>query len=148
VVFSCPAGTTTLDHVNANVPVFRYRYDGIFPDISHQSDLRAFHSSEIPIVFGTYNLSPFGPPTSAEITLSSYVQGAWVAFARDPVNGLVNFGWPRYNPVTNSLVLLGNSANQSGVTFTNGLTYDLGCGVSEVGGSLALDLINLLGGIF
>ncbi|KIJ50898.1 hypothetical protein M422DRAFT_158875, partial [Sphaerobolus stellatus SS14] len=148
VVFSCPAGTTTLDRVNADVPVFRYRYDGIFPDISHQSDLNAFHGSEIPIVFGTYNLSLFGPPTSAEITLSSYVQGAWVAFARDPVNGLVNYGWPRYNPVTNSLVLLGNPANQSGVAFTNGLTYDLGCGVTEVGASLALALVDLLGGIF
>jgi len=28
VVFSCPAGTTTADHVKAGVPVFRYRYDG------------------------------------------------------------------------------------------------------------------------
>jgi len=28
VIFSCPAGTTARDRVNAGVPTWRYRYDG------------------------------------------------------------------------------------------------------------------------
>jgi len=126
----------------------KFLLSGIFSDISHQPDLRAFHAADIPIVFGTYGFSPFGPPTNNEIALSKYVQAAWVAFAKDPQNGLVNYGWPRYNPLTNSLAVLGNSVNQSGVIFENGATYDLGCVASEAGGSLALILINLLGSVF
>jgi hypothetical protein len=72
-------------------------------------------TGEVPIVFGTYNMSPLGiPPTLQEVTASRYIQGrgfqfglwrprltwlgAWVAFARDPHNGLRKYGWPDYKP--------------------------------------------------
>lgn len=148
VVFSCPAGTTAEDRVNAGVPTWRYRYDGIFPDISTQSDLRAFHASELPVIFGTSSDSPFGPPTPQQNALSLFMQGAWTAFARDPQNGLTNFGFPPYHPSTKSLVILGGSSNTSGASFTSGSSYDSSCSLSELGGSLALELINALGGIF
>ena len=119
----------------------------IFPDISSTPDLHAFHASEIPIVFGTYNSSPFGPPTDVEISFSRYVQGAWVAFARDPQQGLTNYGWPRYNPNTASLVQLGNTANISGAIFTQGNSFDGGCLLTEAVITLAFDIVRLLGGI-
>ena len=128
--------------------LFLDEYLGVFPDISSRSDLRAFHASEIPLVFGTSSASPFGPPTADQNLLSQYMQGAWVAFARDPQNGLTNFGWPRYNPNTNSLAILGSSSNQTGVTFSSGSAYDSGCSISEFTASLALALVNGLSGIF
>ncbi|KAF8521222.1 carboxylesterase [Hysterangium stoloniferum] len=140
-------GTTAKDHAKV-APTWRYRYDAVFPDISSRSDLRSFHASELPIVFGTYNPSPFGPPTAAEIPFSTYVQGAWVSFARDPQHGLVNYGWPLYNPDTNSLALLGSSDNQTGVVFSSGSSYDSDCGLSEFAGTLALDVVSFLGSIF
>lgn len=165
IVFSCPAGSTASDRVKAGVPTFRYRYDGttiilnysnftnktslaVFPDISSRSDLRAFHSSEIPIVFGTASLSPFGSPTAAENQLSAFVQSAWVAFARNPSQGLVNLGWPQYNPETDTLVILGGSSNATGISFTSGDSYDSGCGASEALGTIAIDVLNVLGNIF
>jgi carboxylesterase type B len=152
--------------VTSGVPVWRYQYDGIdfhrafdfiswlicaftaiFPDISTFPELRAFHSSEIPIVFGTYNSSPFGPPTGPEISLSRYVQDAWVTFARDPQQGLSNFGWPKYNPNTASLVQIGNSDNQTGVIFAHGDSFDGGCQPIVDTLNLVSQLINLLGGL-
>lgn len=109
--------------------------------------MRAFHASEIPLVFGTYNSSPFGPPTDAEISLSHYVQDAWVTFARDPQQGLTNFGWPKYNPNTASLVQIGNSANQTGVIFAQGNSFDGGCLLTEAAVNLLGEIIALLGSI-
>ncbi|KAF8161400.1 carboxylesterase [Crassisporium funariophilum] len=124
--FTCPAGVTAVHRINANVPTWRYQYQAIFPDISTRPDLRAYHASEIPLVFGTYNGSAI-PATPNEIALSKYVQGAWVAFARNPAQGLINFGWPLYNPNTTSLAQLGNVANATGVVFTQGALTDFAC---------------------
>jgi len=125
--FTCPAGVAARNRVNAGVPTWRYQYQAIFPDISTRPDLRAFHSSEIPIVFGTFDAILVPPPTLVELALSRYVQGAWVAFARDPARGLLNYGWPRYNPNTSSLALLGNAANATGVVFGRGQSVDVNC---------------------
>lgn len=55
------------------------------------------------------------------------MQSAWVAFARNPARGLLDFGWPMYNPNTISLAQLGNSANETGVVFTQGKIVDFAC---------------------
>lgn len=115
----------------------------VFPDISQRSDLRAYHASELPLVFGTYNASTAAAgPTGPEIALSQLVQTAWVSFARDPVNGLKNapFSWPQVNG-GNKVVLLGNSANPGGATFTSSSTIDGDCGSIDV----LVALYNLLG---
>jgi hypothetical protein len=124
--FTCPAGVTALHRISAKVPTWRYQYQAVFPDISTRPDLRAYHASEIPMVFGTYNASTI-PATATQIALSHYVQRAWVAFARDPQQGLLNFGWPMYNPNTTSLAQLGNFFNQTGVVFTQGNLLDFVC---------------------
>ena len=144
--FTCPASSTAQERLAAGVPTWRYQYQGtsphllmhtfsprsphlaVFPDISTRPDLRAYHSSEIPLVFGTYNASTFAPPTAAEIALSRYMQSAWVAFARDPAQGLVDFGWPVYAQQAPTLVQLGNAGNATGVVFTEGALLDVTCG--------------------
>ncbi|KJA28776.1 hypothetical protein HYPSUDRAFT_196943 [Hypholoma sublateritium FD-334 SS-4] len=126
--FTCPASSTAQERLAAGVPTWRYQYQGVFPDISARPDLRAYHSSEIPLVFGTYNASTFAAPTATEVALSRYMQSAWVAFARDPAQGLVGFGWPVYAPQAPTLVQLGNAANATGVVFTEGALLDVTCG--------------------
>ncbi|KAF8161402.1 carboxylesterase [Crassisporium funariophilum] len=127
-VFTCPAGFTAQERISAQVPTWRYQYQAVFPNISPRPDLRAYHASEIPLVFGTYNASTLAPSTPTEIALSSYVQAAWVAFARNPQQGLLNFGWPMYSPTTPTLAQLGNAANATGVVFTEGVLVDATCG--------------------
>jgi len=62
------------------------------------------------MVFGTSDL--LGPDTSTEAETSRYMQGAWAAFARDPVDGL---DWPTYDPDAETLVKLGLGNNTQAV---------------------------------
>ncbi|PFH49721.1 hypothetical protein AMATHDRAFT_178364 [Amanita thiersii Skay4041] len=125
--FSCPASFTAKNRADATVPTWRYQYQAVFPDISTRPDLRAYHSSEIPIVFGTYNLSIVTAPTPAEIALSKYVQTVWVTFARNPSGGLNELGWPFYHPDADSLALLGGPLNETGAAFTKPAFIDFPC---------------------
>ncbi|KAG6872310.1 hypothetical protein C0995_010961 [Termitomyces sp. Mi166 len=123
--FTVPAvteGITARNWFNAHVPSWRYQYEGIFPDISTRSDLRAYHTAEIPLVFGTMTA-----PTDIEVALSKFIQSAWVTFARDPTQGLVSLGWPRYSPDTSTLALIGNSKNQTGLILSSAEIIDLPC---------------------
>ena len=118
----------------------------IFPNLSLRPELRAFHGSEIPIIFGTYNNSPIAPiPT--EIEFSRYIQSVWVGFARNPKEGLTELGWPKYNPATASLAQLGGPANATGVVFTNPDNIDILCPntsfwIDTLRGILALPSMN------
>ncbi|KAH0588686.1 hypothetical protein H2248_004495 [Termitomyces sp. 'cryptogamus'] len=139
-MLTCSAGATASSRLKANVPTWRYEYQGkvdmlgltivqlqtftlgVFPDISTRPDIRAYHTSEIPILFGT-----MPSPSETEKTLSRLVQGAWVAFARDPTQGLLGLGWPAYLPDTNTLAQIGNPLNQTVLTFTQGRLLDFTC---------------------
>jgi carboxylesterase type B len=112
---------------------------------NNRADLRAYHFSEVPIVFGTYNSSQFQAASATEIALSKYIQSAWVAFARDPANGLTNFAWPKYDPNTASIARLGSSANKTGVSFASSSDFDVGCAATESQLSLVEQILALVG---
>ncbi|KAE9401825.1 alpha/beta-hydrolase [Gymnopus androsaceus JB14] len=126
---SCPTAETTAFRAAAGSTVFRYEYQAIFPNMSPFPQLRAYHTSEIPLVFGTYNVSRESlattqtgipvPSTNTEIALSKAMQRAWVAFAQDPQNGLPSIGWPVYNTSASSptIATLGNYLNATGWSF-------------------------------
>ncbi|KAG6827128.1 hypothetical protein H0H92_013130 [Tricholoma furcatifolium] len=140
LVFTCPAGAAALDRVNANVSTWRYQYQAVFPDISTRPDLRAYHASEIPVIFGT-----FISPTATEKELSKFIQGAWVAFARDPAQGLIDLGWPQYSPTTNTLAQIGGFFNETGITLTEGDLIDFTCNSTDTLGVAFVQLAALLG---
>lgn len=92
IAFQCP--TLTLSSLAASrgtnyTNTWRYYYNATFPNIQPYPDLGVFHSSEIPVVFGTYDAST---ATATEVALSKHVQTAWANFAKYPMNGP---GWPR-----------------------------------------------------
>lgn len=136
----CPlteeAYTRQLGH-NSSVPLYHYRYFGTFPNMNPFDWLGAYHSSELPLVFGSYfltepsnSLFPYMAPTAEEAAVSEYIQGAWVAFAKDPANGLVNYdAWPQWFPgnSTNGLVEL--AVNDAGnATFVPSDSFVGRCG--------------------
>jgi len=94
LLFTCPTQNLAATIAAAGrQPVWRYRYNGVFPDVSTFANAGAYHTSEIPEVWGTYPLATsFGKVTANQIALSKYMQGAWAGFAKNPTSGP---GWPK-----------------------------------------------------
>ena len=131
------------------IPTFRFQYEGVFRSISARPDMRAYHSAELPMIFGTYNNTVVDgglPPTADQITLSKYVQSAWVAFVRDPAGGLPSFGWPLYDPNTTTLAQLGHFFNTSGAVFEESAVVDAVCNYEVVLGGTVLQIGQALNG--
>lgn len=75
------------------------------------------------MIFGTHELR--GPSTDLEKATSAYYQGAWVTFAKDPVNGLNNYGWPEYDAMSgDNLIQLGLNGSVQAVIGSNKLYED------------------------
>lgn len=124
---ACGVSRAAQARADHDVPVWRWRYHGYFPNLQPLPWLRSYHSSELPLVFGTSPL--LGPDTEQEKQTSRYMQDAWVAFAKDPVNGLSRYGWPTYVADEDTLIELALEGAVEAV-FAKGDTYDETCASS------------------
>ncbi|KAH8657042.1 Alpha/Beta hydrolase protein [Tricladium varicosporioides] len=88
---ACWAQQTFKNRSAANATTFRYYYTGNFSNISPRPWEGAYHSSELPLIFGTHDIA--GPSTEFEYAVSHRMQDLWLAFMRNPVNGLPSQGW-------------------------------------------------------
>lgn len=113
-VFQCPAGLLANDSAKAGIPTWRYYFNATFANTQAFPDLGVYHSSEIPLVFGTY---PQVNATAEEMRLSEYMQTAWATFAKNPMGGP---SWPSVPEVG----VLGSPGD--------GLRYDVGAGALDV----------------
>jgi para-nitrobenzyl esterase len=90
-------------------PVWRYLYTHTFENDPNLSPYRAYHTSELPFVFGNPSINPNGPhtPTAAELTLAMQMMGYWSQFAKtgNP-NGTGSTLWPRYDASTDAMLQL------------------------------------------
>ncbi|KAK4175910.1 Alpha/Beta hydrolase protein [Triangularia setosa] len=102
-LFFCPAVQASALRIVAGVPVYRYYYTGNFSNISPEPFLGAYHSAELPLLFGTDSLFR-GPSTPEEEALSEVMQDSWVALAKGGQAGLEATGWPRYDNLDTGLV--------------------------------------------
>ncbi|KAL1889493.1 hypothetical protein Sste5346_008871 [Sporothrix stenoceras] len=123
-LFVCPAAKAAKARQEFGSPVWRFRYFGDFPNMNPEPWLHAYHGSEVPMVFGTTDT--YAPNTPEQDALSLYMQSAWVAFAKDPVNGLLELGWPHYIENQDTLVRLGYE-NALDINLVQGDTYDELC---------------------
>ena len=121
---TCPDARGAAARAKYNVPVWRTHYFGEWRNLNPLSWLGAYHSSDIPMIFGTSDLR--GPDIDLEKATSNYYQSAWAAFARDPEHGLDAFGWPTYSANTTSLIKLGIE-NHTEAVFGPGNEYDSLC---------------------
>jgi cholinesterase len=129
---TCPAALRANISVENGVPTWRYRWFGSFPDLRLTTipDSGAYHTSELPLIFGTLPKEGDGipAPTDAEIAIGHYMRGAWAAFAKDPVNGLSLYqgGWPGYASSRQTLIRLGYN-NLTGTNAAWPILYDAAC---------------------
>lgn len=71
----------------------------VWPNTALAPGIGAYHSSEIPLVFGTTEVKlNASKDTAEEAALSKMMRKAWTSFAKDPRKGLLDIGWPVYQP--------------------------------------------------
>lgn len=121
---TCPGDAAAAAKSAFNIPVWRTRYFGVWPNLNPLPWLGSYHSSDIPMVFGTSDL--LGPDTTAEDAVSRLMQGAWAAFARDPEKGLTNYGWPVYSAEGETLIELARNGSATPI-FVATNTYENQC---------------------
>ncbi|KAF7874913.1 hypothetical protein EAF04_002087 [Stromatinia cepivora] len=125
--FTCPTAYRANYSIQADVTTWRYRYFGSFPDTMIVPNAGAWHAAEIPLLFDTNIANP--PETTEQIAIGKYMRGAWAAFAKDPENGLTNYGWPKYEPGKDTLIRLAYN-NQTGINIANPSLYDADCPIT------------------
>lgn len=95
-VFLCPAHKTATLRASHNIPTYRFVFAGNFSNISPRPWMGAYHSSELPLLFGTHG-NFRGASTQYQNAVSEAMQDAWRAFADDPWGGLEKLDWPQYH---------------------------------------------------
>ncbi|QRV80570.1 carbohydrate esterase family 10 protein [Ceratobasidium sp. AG-Ba] len=129
-IIKCPASREDKARVDAGLTTYRYRYSGVYPNLSPYSFLGAYHTSDVPMWLGSVNVVPGlkEQTTSEQKKQSAYMQGAVVAFAYDPKDGLAKYGWPKYQAEKGkTLVHLDPRNSAEVVVFENPAEFDAPC---------------------
>ncbi|ORY60870.1 Alpha/Beta hydrolase protein [Pseudomassariella vexata] len=103
--FFCPGWKAATNRLAAGVSVYRYQYSGNFTNVSPKGWMGAWHSAELPLVFGTHPLYR-GNSTRLEYETSHAMQDAYLAFVTNSGNEIhmTTQQWPVYNQVAAGLV--------------------------------------------
>ncbi|KAH7339035.1 Alpha/Beta hydrolase protein [Rhizoctonia solani] len=129
-IIVCPSASEAQYRVDAGLTTFRYRYSGVYPNLSPYPFIRAYHTSDVPMWFGAVNtVQGLKEQTTAEQKKqSAYMQGALVAFTKDPQQGLIKYGWPLYQGNKGkTLVHLDPRNSSKVVVFENPAEFDAPC---------------------
>jgi len=102
-------------------PTYRYLYTGNFTNISPVSWFGAYHSSELPLLFGTHDEYGPGNSTSFEYSVSQTMEALWLSFAECPGAGPKRFNssdggyfaWPQFRQNQSDLVVFAEGGKAS-----------------------------------
>lgn len=104
-MFTCPARRIARAALQGGAPsVHRYHHRQVYSN-SPLTALRAFHASELPFVFRTFEVMGY-QPTAGDSAVSKAMAGYWAGFAATGVPaapGLVT--WPAYDPTNEAVVV-------------------------------------------
>ncbi|KAF9261783.1 alpha/beta-hydrolase [Marasmius fiardii PR-910] len=115
----CPvslwAATMTLSGIR---DVYRYSYGAVFPDTQLFPNAGAWHSSELPLIFGTFNRTT---ASNDEAVLSKSLQTTIANFVKDPSQPPAP-NWNQYDPNQKTLAELAFNGNVNFDNFVNPVT--------------------------
>jgi carboxylesterase type B len=127
LLFTCPTATQSRYRTLNHVPIYRYRYMPRFPSVTPYAWLRsAYHSSELPLLFGTWKAWGVQNSTEREERASRELMGMWTAFVKDPTEGLEKRGWRKYREKGETLVEIFRNEEVT-VTLVESGMFDKGC---------------------
>jgi cholinesterase len=130
--FYCPSNYQIELRQRTNLETFSYYYGGNFSNISPKPWLGAYHSGELPLIFGTAS-NYRGQSTAFENATSVAMQDAWVAFAAAGIEGLEATGWMRYAQQSEAAVRnFGNATTGEAVGNINMSWSEAACNGSKI----------------
>jgi acetylcholinesterase len=103
VTFQCPQALWANASAAIGIPTWRYYFNASFSNTQGFPGLGAYHASEIPIVFRTYNQAN---TTTQQYALAQFMQSTWARFAKNPFAGP---GWNAIGTGAEGSVLFGAS---------------------------------------
>ncbi|KAF8859456.1 carboxylesteras-like protein [Acephala macrosclerotiorum] len=110
---ACPLAAEVRTRNLVGLPTYRYQYAGNFSNISPVPWMGAYHSSELPLLFGTHDQVFKGPSTAFEYNVSHAMEALWLSFASNPSRGPATWtketgylAWPQYQQNSSSMLLL------------------------------------------
>ena len=124
-IFVCTTSLYTAIAASAGYPIWRYHFNASFPNTQGFPGAGVYHSSEIPIVFGTYAATN---TTSQEYALSNAMQSAWARFAKEPMSGP---GWGMVGGKLQPDLGVFGANGTAGVTVVSQAEIDGRCGLYD-----------------
>ncbi|KAF2398122.1 alpha/beta-hydrolase [Trichodelitschia bisporula] len=141
--YTCGAAAAAARRRALGIPAWRYRFVPVWSNQAFAEGVGAYHSSEIPAVFGlSESIFPDIPASEEQLRLSATMNKAWTMFAQDPEKGLLDLRWPLYDAKSkfhvmrgrvglmviadDTLIILGEQ-NTRNVGFDLGERYDAKC---------------------
>jgi carboxylesterase type B len=133
--FTCPIARAAAARASKGVPTYRYRYFADFPNTFLQdSNKGAYHTAEIPLVFGTTEYVTGQANTPSQAKLQKFMQSTWAAFAKDPLSLQKSpFNLPAYdakNEFAQTLIGLGAYESSTHALLAP-IGYDMFCEAIE-----------------
>ncbi|KAK4893513.1 hypothetical protein LTR27_008196 [Elasticomyces elasticus] len=120
-VIACPLGKGIRDRELAGLTTYRYQYSGVFNNTSPVGWFGAYHSSELPLLFGTH-YEYRGDSTPYEYEVSHFMEALWLSFARDPSKAPSAtlpsgdlFSWPAVTAENDVMIEIANGTNLVGL---------------------------------
>jgi carboxylesterase type B len=125
-LFVCPAVNATEVRSRNNLTTYRYQYAGNFSSNTPLWWMGAYHAAEVPLIFGTYNIS--GKATDYQRVVAETMQDYIFAFLADPANGLREKGWmPQNNGTRNGGNMMRFALREKIVQSINSMEVDGAC---------------------
>ena len=113
------------------VPVWQFRYFGHWDNLRLYPGSGAYHGSDVEMIFGNSGAVSGIPPSEPEEETTALMQRAWAMFAENPASGLLDMGWPEYDPKSESLIRLAYN-NRPVADFVKASMYDAPCSTIEL----------------
>ncbi|KAK6593681.1 carboxylesterase [Botrytis cinerea] len=125
--FTCSAAQSALFRLKHNVTVYLYRYFGDFDNTRLYPTSGAYHLSDLNMWHGVGGDVSGIPNTRDEEWLSREMVRSLITFAKDPVGGLENLGWMRYEGVGSVTLNILGQDNRCDVFLVESGEYDAQC---------------------
>ncbi|RFU30289.1 hypothetical protein B7463_g6057, partial [Scytalidium lignicola] len=125
--FTCATSIEAANRVNNGVTAYRYRGFFDFEDLRIYPTSGAYHGSDLNMWFSNAPLQAQAPNTQVEQASTVYMTNALIAFATDPENGLLDFGWLKYTVDGAATLVRVGYNNETTASFVSPAVFDGPC---------------------